>query len=68
MAVTGHRSIAASKTYRANSFVQKRTAAQAFSISGSTNQDHLVNRGKENVEIKREPRSRNYSEKRERKF
>ena len=53
MAVTGHKSIAALKTYTANSFIQKRTAAQAFSISGSSNQDHLVNRGKENVEIKK---------------
>lgn len=37
----------------AKCFSAKRTAAQAFSVSGSSNHDHLVNKGKENVGIKK---------------
>ena len=50
-AVTGHKSSAPLLRYAANSAIQKRTAAQAFSISGSSIQDH--NRGKENVDNKK---------------
>ena len=51
MAVTDHKSTTALKKYAANSTVQKRNAANAFSISGPPSQLY----GKENV-IQNHPR------------
>ena len=41
MGVTGHQSTSSLQKYIENSAVQKRTAAEAFSISGSNNKENL---------------------------
>ena len=51
MAVTDHKSTAALKKYTANSVILKGTKAQALSVAGSSNQDHKVNKDRENVGI-----------------